>query len=291
MGGGGGGLRSVTAPVLPTLGGNGGDSLSPPLSARPTPSLKLAIPLGSGGGGAAFSDNGYPEDGALLRTPVAGEPGEDRDVTVHARSTAQYLGGGDADFGGVDQMSAMTEDIRAAMLRMTFGPSPTPSNGTPSRSGSASGSGASPAGRGSGDDLSKLQAVSLSGLPSSDGEDSRPSSLLDTGPHLDSNTQITFVKRLGEGSGGAVDLVKTGDGTVLARKVRFFKYFSDHRLLHAQPTHRCIGRFYESLTFSHPHRLPTLSTTLARSWPSATRRSAFSWSFVRPDRSIACWAG
>ena len=212
-----GGVRSVTAPIVPTLGGLSTPDLSltpPPQSARPTPSLKLAIPLGGGGGGAAFSTN--EDDGSNLRTPVPGES-EDRDVTVHART---YYLGGDEDFGDVDKMSAMTEDIRAAMSRMRFESSPAPSAGERSRSASNAGStgGTSPAPPGSsGDDLTRLRAVNLSGISPSDGEDSRPSSV--HSGHFDATSQFTLVRRLGEGTGGAVDLVKSSSGQIMARKV------------------------------------------------------------------------
>jgi mitogen-activated protein kinase kinase len=175
--------------------------------------LKLSIPLDGGGGGAAFSNNS--DDGSNLRTPMPGE--EDRDVTVHART---YHLQRDEDFGAADKMAKLTEEVRNAMSRMRpFDASPDPSTGGRSRSGSATGSasGASGAPPGSGDDLTKLRAVNLSRI--SDGDDSRPSSVHSGPEHFDERTHFTVLRRLGEGTGGAVDLVTTSTGQVMARKV------------------------------------------------------------------------
>lgn len=241
--------RAATAPALPTLAGldsaEPAASLTPTLSAtlapppgapgRPrmntprisTPALKLAIPAG-GGGGSAFMAQDEDEGSSQLRTPV---PGEDWDATVHAHSYGAGASGsrlaptGHDDFGGADQMTAMTNEVRRAMSRMTFESSPAPSIGGRSRSGSnassfmerrESSNSLNPA-----DDLRQLRALSI-GTPTRDlnSDGSRPNSIHDTEDLTRLGSDLTLVRRLGEGAGGSVDLVCSArDGRVMARKV------------------------------------------------------------------------
>lgn len=193
--------------------------------------------------------NDYPEE----RTPV---PGEDRDATVHARNPSHEAGysaygggyggyGGDNDGQGLqcaEEAGFQIEDIRQAVSRMgRRDTSPAPSAGR-SRAGSAAGSFYDPPRSGSRTasrsdsrsslvdmDLSTLRALSIS-TPTRDLENgaSRPTSLHEQAVcdepavWIDPNVEpeLRLIRHLGEGAGGAVDLVvEARSGQVMARKV------------------------------------------------------------------------
>lgn len=208
--------RGTSAPVLPTLG-RLDTSVSAP--SRPTPKLTVSIPTG-GAGGSAFmrANDDYPnEDGegtSSLRTPVP----EDRDATVQPRSGDRggygYGIGGGGDAGAPEEMKRMTEDLRMAMSRTRSFDTSTPSNGVRSRAHSNAGSM-----MGSRcDDLDSLRDLTIS-----DHGDSRPGSVheIDPSPE-DEFGELIEIKKLGEGTGGAVDLVRsTKTGQIIARKVSF----------------------------------------------------------------------
>lgn len=219
-----------------------------------TPSLKLAIPglgLGGLGGGAGFTGgHDYPEeeDFSDLATPMAGD-GEDRNPTIMARGNHDD---GESSYGyglvnnglgnNGDRMTAMTHDIRQALAhRSRFDPTPPPfnhHNSAPmpagvirsrpsSRSNSTAGSR-----RGSGvatpqmDDLAALQYLSIAPNGRQSGEMSRTDSqdgsateAQGEGIPIINPEDLTLVKRLGEGAGGSVDLVRDKNGRVMAKKV------------------------------------------------------------------------
>lgn len=211
--------RGASAPALPTLG-RLDTSVSAP--SRPTPKLTLSIPTG-GGGGSAFmrANDDYPnEEGegqSVLRTPVP----EDRDATVQPRSGDRggygYIGipvGGDA--GAPEEMMRMTEDLRNAMNRSRCEMG-TPGNGVRSRAHSNAGSTAAPRS----DDLDNLRNLTIN-----DGSDSRPESAQGVDPTPeDEFGELELIKRLGEGTGGSVDLVRSSKtGQVIARKVSYLAW-------------------------------------------------------------------
>lgn len=194
---------SRLAPAIPSRLGGG--------SRAGTPSLKLAINLG-GSGGSGFS-SAYDEDGgSQILTPV---PGEDRDATVHA-NRPDVCGGA---YGGLNPMDAMTEDLRATMDRLRFESSPAPSaprSRTTSNALDARREGSLD------DDLRNLRSIALPANAIDDEphsrESSRPNSFHGAEGEFDAS-ELTFLRKLGEGAGGAVHLVQTRDGEVLARKV------------------------------------------------------------------------
>lgn len=217
-----------------------------------TPSLKLAIPglqtgQGISGGSGFTSNHGYPieDDFSDLRTPMAGDA-EDRNPTIIAR------GGDDGEssygYGRVnnglndsgDRMVAMTHDIRQALAnRSRFDPDPQAlSSSSRSRASSRTNSAANSR-RSSGvatpqpDDLSALKNLMISqeagqvGSAGPDSADGHGSSIHSQYADDDTNQGIpiinpedlTLIRRLGEGAGGSVDLVKDKEGKVMAKKV------------------------------------------------------------------------
>lgn len=107
----------------------------------------------------------------------------------------------------------MTEDLRNAMNRSrSFDANPR-SNGVRSRAASNSGS--------QNDTTSDDLEDNLRDLTISDHGDSRPGSVHEADPDPEADFgKLELIKRLGEGTGGAVDLVKSSKtGQVMARKV------------------------------------------------------------------------
>ncbi|ORY34896.1 kinase-like domain-containing protein [Naematelia encephala] len=218
---------AATRPVL----------LNTPSPARSsTPLLKLNIPSSSAGGSG--SGSGLPsEDDGDLKTPLASHA-EDRNPTVQARGQ-DYDGGessygyglhgnglGDASTG--DSMSAMTEDIRQTISR--FGGSPNPSSTYLPLSRSRANSNASRSGssrRGSSithDDILAIQGLSIAASDSDENRagDSRRDSLsgTDDGVGLFNPDELIHIRRLGEGTGGAVELVQDPHTQkIMAKKV------------------------------------------------------------------------
>jgi mitogen-activated protein kinase kinase len=217
-----------------------------------TPSLKLAIPglqSGAVSGGSGFtSAHGYPDedDFSDLRTPMAGDA-EDRNPTILARggddgeSSYGYgrINNGLGDSG--DRMSAMTHDIRQALAnRSRFDPTPQQSYSGSSRSRASSRTNsAANSRRSSGvatpqpDDLTALQNLTISqeagqigsaGPDSADGHGSVYSRHSDDeanqGIPIINPADLTLIRRLGEGAGGSVDLVRDKQGKIMAKKVR-----------------------------------------------------------------------
>ena len=240
-----------------------------------TPSLKLAIPgtgLGGLGGGAGFTGgHDYPEeeDFSDLRTPMAGD-GEDRNPTIMARGNHDD---GESSYGyglvnnglgnNGDRMVAMTHDIRQALAsRSRFDPmpplnhhnsAPTPVGPVRSRPSSRSNSTAGSR-RGSGvatpqmDDLAALQNLSIN---NGSGEMSRTDSeqslgVKGEGIPIINPEDLTLVKRLGEGAGGSVDMVRDKNGRVMAKKV--------------SPTHLVAGPVTD-LAGDRPNRQSTVTQT------------------------------
>ena len=233
----------VPRPALASMGSSRGGR----------PSLNLCIP-GGGGGGSGFSsahdypaehENGADSPNSELKTPLAGS--EDRNPTLRARG-ADYDGESSYGYGRTseangDQMSAMTEDIRQALSRSRFDSSPHPSSsGLPrSRAGSNAGSSTSgPASRRSSNAGRNPDELSLRGLSiSGSGRNSSRTSLDEAArpppsasilgddeqklsPTIDPS-QLVFIRRLGEGTGGSVDLVKDAKtGQIMAKKVSPF---------------------------------------------------------------------
>ena len=213
-----------------------------------TPSLKLAIPGIAGTSNGYSVGHDYPEsednDDVLtseIKTPMALT--SDPTSTLQARGR-DYDGEGESSYGygimgnglgeGTDgsQMSAMTHDIRQAVSKSRYESSS--STSSRSRANSDSGSAATVSRRSSvarSEDLPKLQALNIhdsktddepcsesggGGRSEGDGdedEDELPSPTFD--PAL-----LEHVRRLGEGTGGAVELVKdTRSGRIMAKKV------------------------------------------------------------------------
>ncbi|GFZ50073.1 mitogen-activated protein kinase kinase [Saitozyma sp. JCM 24511] len=232
--------------------------LSAPSAPLPTirtgpPSLKLNIPGSAGGGGSSgfSSAHDYPSEtetgdeddylNSALKTPLAGE---DRNPTLIARGR-DYDQGEESSYGygrlnvasGVGSnaaLNAMTEDIRAAVSRGRF-ESPNPSF-TPlpsrSRASSAAGSivGSRATSRRSSNASGAIEDLSLNSLtlqtPEGRGsldEDAGSVEFHSSGeglsPTFDPKGLIT-VRRLGEGTGGAVELVEDPrTGKLMAKKV------------------------------------------------------------------------
>lgn len=208
--------------------------------------------LGGLGGGAGFTGgHDYPdeEDFSDLRTPMAGD-GEDRNPTIMARGKNDD---GESSYGyglvnnglgnNGDRMTAMTHDIRQALAnRSRFDPTPPPlhhHNSAPTPVGmgssrsrptsrdktSVSGSRrSSGAGTPRVDDLAALANLNLSHDADQSGSTGSPDSQQDDQvngegiPIIDPG-DLTLVKRLGEGAGGSVDLVRDKNGRVMAKKV------------------------------------------------------------------------
>lgn len=245
------GLSSQGRPRPPLLSapsaGSYGSSGSSGLSGRGGPGLKLSI-TGLGGSSSNFaSDHDYPAEDAELRTPTAGE---DPNPTVMARGREWqedgegYYGRPATDNGS--KMSAMTDQIRQALS--SYGsPNPSSDNLLMSSSGSRPGSSATLSsmrgGGGHPGDASRrgsvatidsaerlsLDALKISGSPgglnrtdSVDREGRRDSAGSEEGGVFnifDPNDLITL-KRLGEGAGGSVELVKDQkSGRIMAKKV------------------------------------------------------------------------
>lgn len=212
---------------------------------------------GGSGGSAYASGHDYPSDPAdddsldsALRTPTAAGR-EDRNPTLQARG-ADYDGEGESSYGygrlgnglslgAGDQMSAMTEDIRQALSRTSSrfdggsvsspfgGIASTSSSRSRSRANSTAGSIASTQNgsrRGSAagiDDLSALRGLSLCegdeevGRRDSTGSASGGE---EAGSPTFDPAQLVTLKRLGEGTGGAVELVQDRkSGRIMAKKV------------------------------------------------------------------------
>ncbi|WVR08200.1 hypothetical protein IAU60_005247 [Kwoniella sp. DSM 27419] len=249
----------------------------------PTPALKLSIPGSSGSGISSnfSSSHDYPSESedndslnSALKTPTPYAYGDDDNPTLQARGRdyddgeSSYgfgrLGGG-LNGGAGDQsntMQSMTEDIRQALTRSRFDPSPassfTPLPGSRSRAGSSAsrsraGSSAGPSRRGS-NALEEMLAITNLHISGS-AQGSRRSSLEvrrtgDTGSVSGTSSRngsehghggsaggceddeekkespifdpedLIFVKRLGEGTGGAVELVQDRrSGRIMAKKV------------------------------------------------------------------------
>jgi mitogen-activated protein kinase kinase len=265
-----------------------------------TPSLKLAIP-GIGVGGANFtSGHDYPaagleDDTALVefRTPTVSverryQDEEDRNPTLMPRGRGEDDGESSYGYGRLNnglndttaQMSAMTNDIRAALTgRSRFdtgygqghghghghgyyhgnGSSSSVATGSIYRTRSRASSNATsqrtstpgPGSRRSSinhsqeDDLTALKNLSLG-----DGRDSSRSSLEEARPNLGlydhvgsghghedeeslspviDPSELTFIRRLGEGASGSVDMVKDKRGRIMAKKVCCVLLFVDSR--------------------------------------------------------------
>lgn len=229
--------------------------------------------LGGSGGGTGFtSGHNYPDEGGLttaiggpgddfadLRTPMAGD-GEDRNPTIMARGNYDD---GDSSYGygrtnnglgsNGDRMTAMTHDIRQALSsRSRFDTTPTPTpppmsattTGSLSRSTSHTDSGAGSR-RSSGtatpqmDDLAALKNLSISHELGNIGSTGPPleqqqEAVSGAGIPIINPDELTLIKRLGEGAGGSVDMVKDKKGKIMAKKVgpdvlllRFFRYCSE----------------------------------------------------------------
>ena len=199
-------------------------------------------------GGSGFSGaHGYPDedDFSDLRTPMAGDA-EDRNPTILARGSddgeSSYgygrINNGLGDSG--DRMSAMTHDIRQALAnRSRFDPTPQQSYAGSSRSRASSRTNsAANSRRSSGvatpqpDDLTALKNLTISqeagqigsaGPDSADGHGSVYSHYSDEeinqGIPIINPADLTLIRRLGEGAGGSVDLVKDKQGKIMAKKV------------------------------------------------------------------------
>ncbi|KAK1923750.1 kinase-like domain-containing protein [Papiliotrema laurentii] len=198
---------------------------------RNTPSLKLAMPVASSSGSSTATGlslgNAYPPDSdddslnSALKTPLAGE---DRNPTLQARD---FYGDGESSYGygrsnnGLDDqtdVSAMTAALRQAVSRSRFDGSPNPSSR--SRANSNAGSAGSRRSSGAPDDLAQLKSLSIADVPSRRSFDSS-----DEGYHSEDvqpfePSGLRYIRRLGEGTGGSVDLVQDPrTGKVMAKKV------------------------------------------------------------------------
>ncbi|KAI9633024.1 kinase-like domain-containing protein [Dioszegia hungarica] len=200
---------------------------------RASPSLRLAIPsLAPGPSPGAPAGSAYPSgsgsagadgDEYGLNTPTAtsaysGFGSEDRNPTLVPRNK-DYDGDEESSYGcgrlnnglgtqgGGDAMSSMTADIRQALSRSRFDSF---NSATSSRAGILNGDrrgsiDVDSIGRGSGRSTPVRRSM----------EDDRP----ELSPVFDPS-KLVVVRRLGEGSGGAVELVRDpGTGRLLAKKV------------------------------------------------------------------------
>lgn len=191
--------------------------------------------LGASGGGSGFTGgHDYPieDDFSDLRTPLAGDV-EDRNPTIMARGRDDD---GESSYGygrhnnGLndtgDRMIAMTQDIRQALAhRSRFDSTPTPGSSrsrASSRSNSAVGSR-----RSSGvatpqpDDLAALKNLTISQEAGQIGSTGSVDYDEEEGEGIPiiNPEDLTLIKRLGEGAGGSVDLVRDRQGRVMAKKV------------------------------------------------------------------------
>jgi len=159
-----------------------------------------------------------------LRTPLAGE---DRNPTLQAR---QYYGDGESSYGygmsnnGLDDqsdVSAMTAALRQAVSRSKFDGSPHPSSRSRASSTAGSSGRNSITQRPEVDDLTMLRSLSLgddNGRRSFDSSE-EGGYVSDEGTPFDPSG-LVFLRRLGEGTGGSVDLVQDPrTGRVMAKKV------------------------------------------------------------------------
>nr|ODN91137.1 STE/STE7/MKK protein kinase [Cryptococcus depauperatus CBS 7841] len=215
---------------------------------RSEPPLKLAIPGTAAGSSASFVGHDYPtedhlEEDLSLETPTAASlhlnlsclslASEDTNPTLQARSK-DYEGDGESSYGygslnnglngtGRDALRAMTADIKQALRGSRFDSGL--DLGGPSRTASRTASLRSDEGRRcvSGQERPasvprvgyQPRSVSASVKPEEDEWDAEEEK---RSPTFDPE-ELVFVQRLGEGTGGSVDLVRDGRGQVMARKV------------------------------------------------------------------------
>ncbi|OCF37132.1 STE/STE7/MKK protein kinase [Kwoniella heveanensis CBS 569] len=228
-----------------------------PSSRTATPILKLSIPGSSGTSSGFSTSHDYPAEqedpdslGSALKTPTPYSMGEDMNPTLQARGR-DYDGDGESSYGfgrlgnGLGEnnegntISAMTEDIKMALTRSRFDPSPassfTPLPGSRSRASSIVGgrsrAGSSTSGSRRGTEGSKRGSWEArsrgSGSESGHGHGSGAHGYVGVGdedekkdsPVFDPD-DLVFMKRLGEGTGGAVELVQDRKtGRIMAKKV------------------------------------------------------------------------
>lgn len=206
-------------------------------SGRRTPALKLAMPAATGGSssnlsmGRQYPDEHDHDDDTLnsgLRTPLAGE---DPNPTIQARfynndeDEESSYGYGRRNNGlqsnNESEVSAMTAALRQAVSRSRFDGSPHPASR--SRANSNAGSlGSRRSSLATPDDLAQLKSLSIDDIPSRRSFDSGDEGYQseEAGEPFDPSG-LVYVRRLGEGTGGAVDLVRDPrTGNVMAKKVR-----------------------------------------------------------------------
>ena len=187
---------------------------------------------------SAETDDGDSLNSAL-KTPVA-TADEDRNATLQARA---YYGDGESAYGygqlnnGLGQggdgseMSAMTVALRQAVGRSRFDSSPNPSSRSHSRANSTATSLLS---RRNSNTLDPDDGLSLKGLNISNpgkescceyksktsSESSEEKATEGAGQTSFDPNNLVFIQRLGEGTGGSVDLVKDpASGRIMAKKV------------------------------------------------------------------------
>jgi len=184
----------------------------------------------------------YDDDSlhSSLLTPLAGE---DRNPTLQAR---QYNGDGESSYGygmsnnGLDDqsdVSAMTAALRQAVSRSKFDGSPHPSSRSRANSlaGSLASSRRSSSTQCHDGDLAALKALTLDdGGRSLEGSDEGGYTSEDVDPFDPS--ELIQIRRLGEGTGGSVDLVQDPrNGRVMAKKVSRFTLCltleADHKVI------------------------------------------------------------
>lgn len=192
------------------------------------------MPMPAGGNSSSLSmgsqyPDGQDEDAlnSALKTPLAGE---DRNPTIQARYHAddddgesaygygRHNNGLQSDNG--TELSAMTAALRQAVSRSKFDGSPHPASR--SRANSNAGSMNSRRSSNAGvDDLAQLKSLSIDDIPTRKSFDSVDEGYRsEPGEPFDPNG-LVHVRRLGEGTGGAVDMVRDPrTGKVMAKKVR-----------------------------------------------------------------------
>ncbi|KAK4684014.1 mitogen-activated protein kinase kinase, partial [Tremellales sp. Uapishka_1] len=218
-------------------------SPSPSLPRAGTPLLRVAIP-GMGVGGSSFTSNhDYPQasteddlDNSSLKTPLA-YAREDSNPTVQARGkdydgeSSYGYGSANGGFNEEDQMSIMREDIMKAIhsSKSKLDLSQVRSHSqSPSRSNSGPASSSSSRRPSAAQDISVLRMAELNLAEGREGGSRRASAECDCrepdgdtkdSPVFDPESLINKC-RLGEGTGGAVELVEdTRTGRVMAKKV------------------------------------------------------------------------
>ena len=224
----------------------------PPVTSRPylvsnpssgsrsvsTPTLKLAIPAGGGGGPAFTSQPEYRPDSASgddddslnssLKTPMANAT----DMTIRAGSDydeESSYGYGRINNGSndsTDALRAMTTEIRQTLSRSRFeSPNPsyvnlptsarTVSSGSRSSSRASSAAGELDSRRGSMVANEPGVAKAMAGMSLSE-----PAPMPSGVDHMFDPTKLVRIRRLGEGAGGAVELVQDPQtGWIMAKKV------------------------------------------------------------------------